>query len=368
MDLLRRWETRVPDPHCPSYMLLMALCAVSAQSIALKAVFNEDFSDDVPDYDSSLYFNEAVSRVPDRIIQPHDLDYLRSYGLLALYSLRQGDHGNFHRYLGLYHGSVAQIGFHDEARWPDDISITEVDDRRRFFWCVYRLEIHTAGVLGHMVRLPESQVSVRYPRITPAMAPETRAWTAGWDYITDLFRILEHTISNLRRVKDRRPALAGLCDGLPPTTLVDSLGRLKANKPRILLGINERSGSGDLQSNRCRYMSVQITCAEALVTIMTLLYCQAPAHEVMEVAEKFIEEVSQAPLIMFKVASSQIVYDLLGVGHMLHNASRHDGNQYRTEARRLIAFLADLVGNLELDIPLAAEIGGRLRGLADSAS
>lgn len=349
-------------------MLLMALCAVSAQSIALKAVFTDELTDDVPDFESSLYFNEAVSRIPDQISQPHDLDYLRSYGLLALYSLKQGHHGNFHRYLGLYHGLVAQIGFHDEARWPDDISITEVDDRRRFFWCVYRLEVHAAGVLGHMVRLPESQVSVRYPRITPAMAPETRAWTAGWDYITDLFRILEYTISSLRRVKDRRPALAGLCDGLPPTTLVDSLGRLKTNKPRILLGINERSGSGDLQSNRCKYMSVQITCAEALVTIMTLLYCQAPAQEVMDIAEKFIEDVSQAPLIMFKVASSQIVYDLLGVGHMLYNASRHDGNQYRTEARRLIAFLADLVGNLELDIPLAAEVGERLRRLADSAS
>src|SRR5688572_647650 len=163
MDLLKRWETHIPEPHRPSYMLLMALCAVSAQSIALKAVFTDELTDDVPDFESSLYFNEAVSRIPDQISQPHDLDYLRSYGLLALYSLKQGHHGNFHRYLGLYHGLVAQIGFHDEARWPDDISITEVDDRRRFFWCVYRLEVHAAGVLGHMVRLPESQVSVRYP-------------------------------------------------------------------------------------------------------------------------------------------------------------------------------------------------------------
>lgn len=366
-DLLLRWEAALPKPHEPSYMLLMALCAVSAQSVAADAVFDSALLEGCPIQDSNMYFVEAASKIPAHITRSQDLDCLRSFGLMALYSLRHGDHSNFHYYLGLCHGFVAKNGFHDESQWPDDISLADIDDRRRFFWCVYRLEIHSACVMGHMVRMPESQVLVLYPRITPAMEPETQAWTAGWDYITDLFRLLEYAMLGLRGGKHCRPVLATLCNRPSPATLLDCLALLQANKPRILLGLADESDSR-LQSNRCKYMAVQITCVETLVKIMALLYCQAPARDVMRIAERFLEDVTKAPLIMFKVASSQIVHHLLGIGHVLYNASRNDTDQYRSEARRLIAFLADLVKNLELDIPSAAEAGDRLMRLAEATS
>ncbi|KAB5566249.1 hypothetical protein GE09DRAFT_1106052 [Coniochaeta sp. 2T2.1] len=359
-DLLTRWDNGVPDTECPSYMLLMAICAVSSQTATLNAVFDNSLLEGITIPASDTYFDEAVSKIPVRIAQSQDLDYLRSFGLLALYSLRCGNHSDLHRYLGLYHGLVAQHGFQDESCWPSDISVSDVDDRRRLFWCVYRLEIHSACVLGHMVRMPESQVSVLYPRITPSMDPEAQAWTAGWDYITDLFRLLEYAIFSFRGCKNRKAVLAVLCDRPAPTTLLDSLSSLKAGKPRIL------SLDSGFQSNRCKYMAVQISCTETLVNIMALLYCQAPAQEVMQLAERFLEEVAGAPLIMFKVASSQIVHQLLGVGHMLCNASRYYNSQYRSEAKRLIVFLGDLVKNLEHDIPSAAEAAERLLRLAET--
>ena len=385
-DLLTRWENAIPDPDGPSYLLLMALCAVSSQTVALNAVFDEGLLQGLCTNHGDKYLAEAVSRIPQRISQSQDLDYLRTFGLLALHALRRGDHSDLHRYLGLYHGLVAQNGFHDEGRWPCHLSPADVDDRRRFFWCVYRLEIHSACVLGHVVRMPEAQVSVLYPRITPAMDPEAQAWTAGWDYITDLFRLLEYAIFSLRgsssgSSRGRNASLAVLCDRPSPTTLLGSLARLKAGKPHILLGSgggepgsNNNSGGGGggggcFQSNRCKYMGVQITSTEALVDIMALLYCQAPAREVMGTAESFLDEVARAPLIMFRVASSQIVHQLLGVGHMLYNASQYEnGRRHRSEARRLIALLGDLVRSLEHDIPSAAEAGQRLLGLADAAA
>ncbi|KAJ5585111.1 uncharacterized protein N7459_004911 [Penicillium hispanicum] len=365
-DLSMRWEHGLPNENEPSYMLLMALCAVSSQTAALDAVFDHTLLHGITIPDSDQYFSEAVSKIPVRIVQSHNLDYLRSFGLLAVYSLLRGNHSDLHRYLGLYHASVAQHGFHDEGLWPDDLSLSEVDDRRRLFWCVYRLEIHSACVLGHVVRMPEAQVSVLYPRITPAMDPETHAWTAGWDYITDLFRLLEYAIFCLHGCKNRKALLAVFCDRPSPTTLLDSLARLKASKPRILSTLS--APDDGCQSNRCSYMAVQITCTETLVTIMALLYCQAPAHEVMAIAESFLEEVTKAPLIMLKVASSQILHQLLGVGHMICNASRYDNGRYRSEAKRLIAFLGDLAKNLEHDIPSAAEAGERLLGLAEATS
>lgn len=117
------------------------------------------------------------------------------------------------------------------------------------------------------------------------------------------------------------------------------------------------------QSNRCKYMAIQITCTETLVNIMALLYCQAPTSDIMTITEELIEEMEKASLIMFKVAGSQIVHQLLGVGHMLFNASRYEHDTQRTGAERLILFLGDLVKNLEHDIPSASEAGDRLQRL-----
>lgn len=344
----------------------MALCAVGSQAVGLNAVFDRTLLEGLPNHDSNKYYFEAVSKIPVQIDQPQDLDYVRSFGLLAVYSLLHGNYSDLHKHLGMYHALVAQNAFHDESRWPRDISICDVDDRRRLFWCVYRLEIHSACVLNHTVRMPESQVSVLYPRITPAMAPETNAWTAGWDYITDLVRLLEYAIFSLRGSRNRKAVFAALSDRPSPTTLLDSLARLKTDKPRILLRLTEPESS--FQSNRCKYMAVQITCTETLVNIMALLYCQVPAQEVMDIAASFLEEVTKAPLIMFKVASSQIVHQLLGVGHMLYNASLYDSGLYRSEAKRLIAFLGDLVQNLEDDIPSAGKARERLLCLAEATS
>lgn len=252
----------------------MGLCAVSAQTASLHAVFDQSLLVGPPIPESERYFFEAISKIPVRIASSHDLDYLRSFGLLAVYSLQRGNNNDLHRYLGLYHAQVAQHGLHDESRWPDNLSLQDVDDRRRLFWCVYRLEIHSACVLGHLVRMPEAQISVDYPRITASQDPETRAWTAGWDYITDLFRLLEYAIFSLRGCKNRKAALAVFCDKPSPVTLLDGLARLRAGKPRIL---TDFPGPGEMpRSNRCRYMDVQITCewsfpAVAVVRIVQII-------------------------------------------------------------------------------------------------
>ncbi|KAL2426051.1 hypothetical protein ABEF95_009344 [Exophiala dermatitidis] len=342
----------------------MALCAVSSQAVELNAVFDSALLEGLPRHDSRRYYDEAVSKIPAQIGEPQDLDYLRSFGLLAVYSLLDGSYGALHQYLGLYHAMVAQSAFHDESRWPRNISLCDIDDRRRLFWCVYRLEIHSACILGHAVRMPESQVSVDYPRLTPTMDPETYTWTAGWDFITDLWRLIEYAIFCLRGCRNRKGIFVALCDRPSPATLLDSLARLRADKPRILASLAEPQSS--FQSNRCKYMAVQMMCTETLVNVMVLLYCQAPAREVMNIAESFLQEVTKAPLIMFKVASSQIVHQLLGVGHMLYNASLYDSGLYRSEAKRLISFLGDLLQNLENDIPSAAKARERLLSLAEA--
>ncbi|QPC78171.1 hypothetical protein HYE68_008923 [Fusarium pseudograminearum] len=361
-DLEVRWANNIPCENEVSYMLLMALCAVSAQSLTLKAVFDSELLGDANVHDSETYFTEAVSHVPTRVPDSNDLDYFRTFGLLAVYSLKSGNKSDLHRYLGLCHALIAQNGLQNESYWDCSISLAEVDDRRRLFWCVYRLEVHSACVLGHIIRLPEAQISVQYPRITPIMTRETQAWTAGWDYITDLFRLMEYTILNLRQQNHAKAVFTALRDRPSPEALLESLKHLKANKPFILRVLSQPHD--ELQSNRCKYMAVQITCTEALVNIMALLHCHAPVSDVIKVAENFLNEISEASLIMFKVASSQIIQQLLGVGYMVYNAFLYDEHQCQFAVGRLVSYLEDIIKNLEQDIPTAAAARGELQKLA----
>lgn len=100
-DLLSRWTEQGPDPAEGSYMLLMALCAVSSQTAPLNAVFDHTLLEGITIPDCENYFCEAISVIPFRIVESLDLDYLRSFGLLAVYSIQRGNHSDLHRYLAL---------------------------------------------------------------------------------------------------------------------------------------------------------------------------------------------------------------------------------------------------------------------------
>jgi hypothetical protein len=107
MDLLTRWAEQVPDSKGGSYILLMALYAVSPQTDSLNAVFDHSLLEGVKIPDCENYFCEAISVIPIRIVECLDFDYLRSFGLLAVYSIQRGNHNDLHRYLALYNALVA---------------------------------------------------------------------------------------------------------------------------------------------------------------------------------------------------------------------------------------------------------------------
>jgi hypothetical protein len=128
---------------------------------------------------------------------------------------------------------------------------------------------------------------------------------------------------SMRVSKTRKPVLSSFCEPLSSTALLSSLAQLKAEKPSILLGLGQFQN--DFQSNRCRYLAVQIICTETvsgpremistklirfnkLVNIMALLRSRASAGEMMKIVENFLEEVTNVSLILFKVSVSPLVH------------------------------------------------------------
>lgn len=98
------------------------------------------------------------------------------------------------------------------------------------FWSMYTFEIYVSIVWNGMLRVREQQVNVSYPTelddelfddrgyTQKVQSPadvryshgsrqgeiRTSSWLCGWNFTTDLYRVLEHVITNFRDRKKHR--------------------------------------------------------------------------------------------------------------------------------------------------------------------
>lgn len=102
--------------------------------------------------------------------------------------------------MGHYLTLCAMQRFHDESRWPADITMVEKEERRRLFWSMYTFDMYTAVVFDGPIRSQETHANVAYPSevddqdlVVSGMPSPTdeRNWLRGWNFTVDLYRILE---------------------------------------------------------------------------------------------------------------------------------------------------------------------------------
>lgn len=257
----QQWQSRKVPHSRSSFALLMAICATGARTCG----------NDGPQTVDGLqtYRQDAVAAVERASLGSRTTEDLQAVNLLALLGLELGDPAMLQHYLGLYHTLSAQQNLHDERRWP---SMTDVEQEqmRRLFWHTYRLEVHTSIVMGHPVRCPELQCFVQYPAVpdqdTSHGSEDDMEWLAGWNFVTDLYRGLEHLVSKFRaqgfRVEHHsgtspfvtQPLLGFDADAmiLKPLTL-----SLKSLPPRFRKAYPI---SANIAQNRCGYQAANIIC------------------------------------------------------------------------------------------------------------
>ena len=160
---MERWNTGHFPASKSSYGLIMAMCSLTAYRI------QNGIAPAEPDLAQQLrpeiYLREARSSIDLSLSVTKETEDLQAIALLCMTGLEMGDAALLQQYLGLYHGTVATQSLYDEKRWPTSMSPMEKEQCRRLYWYMYRLEVHTALVMGHPVRSPELQSLVAYPEI-----------------------------------------------------------------------------------------------------------------------------------------------------------------------------------------------------------
>ena len=220
------------------FSLTMAICATAAARIHNGQLHDHPSIAAPPSCPpSQTFYRACIDAMPSPLTVLSDIDLLlmRTEALLALLCMQHNDlraaHGHLHRYLGM----SADIGFHNEARWPSGLNCIQVQERRRLvsgmfqpsqassdilpqFWQQYQFDVYVAVTFGSLVRHREAQCNVRYPAEVAddediqadhiKLASGTPSFLRGWNFVVDLYRILEHVNDRVRSampVKDGDP-------------------------------------------------------------------------------------------------------------------------------------------------------------------
>ncbi|KAL7915547.1 hypothetical protein GGI35DRAFT_183897 [Trichoderma velutinum] len=195
------------------YALTMAVCATAStrlseglpQCIASAIKIKHSCSL------SGMFYTACINALPVLHTDDVEFNFMRAEALLGMLCLEynniRGCHAHLHRYLAM----CAEIGFNNERQWPSGLTAIEIEERRRLFWQQYHFDVYLATIFGSSIRQRgQTQCQVLYPAevYDDSDIGETDiylrgddqvSFIRGWNFVTDLYRMLEHFILKAHR-------------------------------------------------------------------------------------------------------------------------------------------------------------------------
>ncbi|KEF51102.1 uncharacterized protein A1O9_12825 [Exophiala aquamarina CBS 119918] len=372
----------------------MAVCALVSARVRDQAIFNPSWDiQELSETPSEAFYDAAVRCWADyeNSSQAHTLNALRSCAVLALTAIQYGKIREMQLYLGKYHTFVAMDGLHDELNWPKNIGIVETEERRRLFWSMYTLEVYSSIIWNGITRCREQQVNVAYTTelddelfndmgyTQPASSPvdigpspggrwgevKSSSWLSGWNFTTDLYRVLEHVITNFRdRRRGRRTFLSDMFGdktAISPSFVRDSLMALYGNLPGCFKEFPEITC--DPSSDRYGFQAANITATVQLLRMMLFASGGGNIEERCKIASEVVDAFTRIPVAYLRAISSPLLHHLAGIGAILGSVLEEPLSDIAYQQVRVVLLsLAQLLENLDHGLHSAIN-AERLRNL-----
>lgn len=362
------------------YASVMAMCALSSARARDGALYSPDWDvKALAEPSAESFFKAAVDALPKDEWKLCKFDHLRACVLLAICSIQLGNAIEMNYYLGIYNTLVAVGQLHDEANWPSGIGIIEIEERRRLLWSTYTLDVFSSIIWDRPILSREVAFNVNYPtevddesftnagysQPSPNMTGNGCSWMKGWNFITDLYRILEHTVDNLRclRSSAQRPLSV-------QTVFSDTLPSQRALFEHIISMYNSlpapfrstRPIQCKLGEDLFSFQAANIAATVQLVRMVHLTNDRSPLSQKCQVASEVIAGFAAVPVAYLRAMGSPLLHHLAGIGTML-GAAFQDGlseTSYNL-IRSVLLDLANLLANLEVDLFCPSGTSEKLR-------
>ncbi|KAK6008324.1 hypothetical protein QM012_000227 [Aureobasidium pullulans] len=354
------------------------MCALSSARVRDGALYTGKWDANLLKSPSSEeLFQAARQAIPADAALSQDFDYMRAYALLAITSIQYGDTPRMNYYLGLYHSFVAVGMLQDENNWPAGIGHVEIEERRRLFWSMYTLDIFSSIIWGGFAKSREACFNVCYPAecddeyfsesnpVTAGNIHTGPSWVKGWNFVTDLYRILEHAVDrlgNLRNPVQRTPSVMSYIDQGSPrqSSVLTNIMTLYEQLPPIFKTTQPLTGR--LEKDLFGFQAANIAASLQLVRMVLFTTDNSTVDQKCQIASEVINGFASVPVAYLRAISSPLFHHLAGIGSIMGSAFENGltESSYR-RVRSVLLDLANLLANLEVDLYCAAGTSDKLR-------
>lgn len=216
---------------------------------------------------------------------------------------------------------------------------TEVDDdmfdNNGFSTCVSM----SPTVIGHSTVRTGTQV-------------QSSSWLCGWNFITDLYRVLEHVVTHFRDCKSRtrkQPFLHDIFGDLPSISQASVQNRVMAKYINLPQCFKETPPiTYDIKQDRFGFQAANITATIQLVRMMLFAAGGASIEDRCQIANEVVSAFIAIPVSYLQAISSPLLYHLCGIGQILGSVFEEPLNEADyDQVRSVMLSMAQLLANLE---------------------
>ncbi|KAK3297925.1 uncharacterized protein B0H64DRAFT_134349 [Chaetomium fimeti] len=371
--LERRLETLEHTRNRAFFCSVMAACALASARIRDGALASSQSGSEYPPAMSpEMFFAAAEKALPTNILPCRDFDCLRGYALLALASLQDAKIRAMQMYISHYFTMLAINRWHDEWNWPEGIQASEKEEWRRLYWSMYTLDVYSSIVWDGCIHYQESQARVEYPSgrsdTDTQDSNDATHWITGWNFTTDLYRILEHNLTRLRSRSSKFNLLGDVASSVSlPLTSQHRVAELYSALPPAFKQL--QPATGDPARDIYGFQAANIQATMALLR-MVYLSLEGGGVESVDLETKcsvvsdVLDTFHQVPKPYLRAISTPLIYHIGGIGIIL--GSVMEGPLSESSCRRvrdLLLSMAELLESLESFLYRSAGAGQKLRDL-----
>lgn len=327
-----------------------------------------------PEVATEIFFSAARDAMAKDLTKNEGFDYLRACTLLALTSIQYGQLGAMQQYMGQFFTLAAMQRFYDEKHWRQGLTKVQIELRRRIYWCTYTLDVYSAATWNCFLRSQEIHANVRYPgdidnefamEITLPQEKQPK-WLQGWNFATDLYRVLEHTLNKARAKKfhheDRRSVdHLVFADTFSDEKVMTVILQLYHELPSIFKETPPMCG--DIRKDIYGYQAANIQATLQLLRMILFSMEDGPGIDrKCEVASEVLSVFHTIPREYLRAISTPLIYHLGSIGQVLASViDQQLSEQQYQRVRSSLLSMADLLDGLEAGLARAAGASQGLR-------
>lgn len=264
---------------------------------------------------------------------------------------------------------------------------------KRQFWSVYTLDVYAAVVWSGIIRYREAQCDVLYPteidddmfddngfttvsdNSPPIIGPSpSRAmdgvretsWLCGWNFTTDLYRILEHAMDNFRTRRARLQKKTFLSEifgdknDVSQSAVCDSVMNMYANLPERFK--HTPPITFDAKEDRFGFQAANIIATVQLLRMVLFAARGATVSERCQIAREVVDAFITIPVGYLNAISSPLLHHLAGIGSILGSVFEEPLSESEyLQVRSVLLTMAQLLANLDLGLHSTAGASERLK-------